>query len=132
MLTADDLRASIQKAAQEQAAADTSQPKPLAVKDEDPARLWRWLALLGGGIADAESTRRALKRPGVVEANGIMAKVAGNTPALYGVKLGANAGIAAMMDRTHKTNPKLANILSALLAAAQGGIAIHNSKQGKK
>lgn len=131
-MNADDLRAAIQKAAQEQAAQDTSAPKSLTPPDDDPARLWRWIALLGSGIADAESTRRALKRPGNYEANPAMAKIAGNTPLSFGVKLGVNGGMAALLDKTHKTNPKLANILAGVLAAVQGGVALRNTKVGKQ
>lgn len=128
-----DLRAVMQQAAADQAAQDAraALPPPPSTS-KDPMRIPRWAMLLGAGIGDAASTTAALKRPGTREANGLMAGIAKRPAALYGVKLGTNAGIAALLDKTHKTNPKLANAMAVGLAALQAAVAVRNTKVGKK
>lgn len=132
--SSNDLLAQIKAAASEQAAQDGPAQGAAASKatHKDPARLARWAALLGGGAADAESTRRALKRPGVYEANPLMKGIAKNTPALYGMKLGTNAAVAAALDKAHEKHPKVANTMAAALSALQFLVALRNTKQGKQ
>ena len=131
---ADYMRKQGQKAAEEQAKEDAQKAKSQQGQQthKDPMRAARWAALLGSGVADAESTRQALKRPGNYEANPVTAKIVGNTPLSYAVKLGVNSGMAAILDKTHKTNPKLANVLALLMSGLQAGVAIRNTKVGKK
>lgn len=131
---ADYMRKQGQQAAEEQAKEDAqkAQSQQGQQTHKDPMRAARWAALLGAGAADAKTTTDALKRPGTREANGIMGGIASKPAALYGVKLGVNAGVAALLDKTHKTNPKLANVAALLLSGLQAGIAIRNTKVGKK
>lgn len=128
----DDLLAQMKAAAEDQAKEDGSGAKSAKAQHKDPMRLARWAGLLGGSIADAESTRRALDRPDVYEANPLLKGIAKNTPALYGVKLGTNAALAAVLDKAHKTHPKTANTMAAALSALQLLVALRNTKQGKR
>lgn len=132
----------IAQAAQAQAGEDGNAPKPLAVPapdptydphgPADPARGWRWAALMGGGLADAITTHNGLKN-GAQEGNPIMSPFAHNDAALFASKIGMNALLGLLADKMHKSGyTGEANALGFGLGAAQGGVAAANVLTNKK
>ena len=131
----------MRQASQAQATADSAEtafaptmtPPSEGHAYRDPARLARWGALLGSGAFDALSTRAALQRPGVQEANPALRGIANSTPGLLATRLGLNALVGVLADTLHKHGDHgLANILGFGTSAAHTAIGVHNLGTGKK
>lgn len=87
-------------------------------------------ALYGGAAADAISTIMALKDSSNKEGNPLY----GDHPSA--MKIGLTKGLAALgsdfvLSKLANKHDKLAKGMAYGLGALQGGIAIHNSRQGK-
>lgn len=99
------------------------------VRQDDPQRIPRWLALAAGNGLDAVSTELALQRPNTYEANPIMR---GGTASRLGIKAASTVGSGLLLDLLAKRHPKLANALGFGTGGAMGAIGVRNLKQGSK
>ncbi|MGE3341491.1 MAG: DUF5658 family protein [Candidatus Altimarinota bacterium] len=80
----------------------------IGAQPDDPNRLKRWIALLGGQMFDAGSTTFALNQ-GATESNPIMRPFADKPAAFYPIKIGIGALTALLLDRVAKKEPEIAN-----------------------
>lgn len=84
-------------------------------------------APVAGQLADAITTQMALRKEGLTEGNPLAAKLVGNAPLWYAVKIGVGAFSALTIKRLqqagHKKGARIASVVATLAGA---GPAISN------
>lgn len=103
---------------------------PAATPHRDPARVPRWLGLVGSNLFDAGTTLASLKR-GSTEVNPLMRGLVKHPAASLAVKGAVGALQALVLDKLHKPKPKLANAIGFGLTGANTALGIHNMRQAR-
>ena len=104
-------------------------PKPVSSADRDRFSKIGLPALIGGNVADLATTLQAISSGRAQEANPAMR---GSTGKMIAMKAGTTAAEAYLLDRLAKKNPKAAFLAALAIGGFGAGLAVHNSRVGKK